>query len=209
MEMVDTNNDGTADTNQNVIKIIKNTSIGKYYWNNSTNTNNWADSTVRNTLNNDWTKPTDKILNTRFWTRGHTTADITAEAVLNYERNGSKSSSSFSDYADEKIGLIYPSDYGFAVLSTECSRSTNLSSYSGSCLNNWLFLGKIEGLITPWTSSVSGIFGISSYGSVGGGNGGVYYIQNEVRPAFYIDANTEFASGNGSKSNPYKIISTI
>ena len=30
-----------------------------------------------------------------------------------------------------------------------------------------------------------------------------------IRPVFYIDANTEFDSGNGSKSNPYIILPTI
>ena len=47
-----------------------------------------------------------------------------------------------------KVELMYPSDYGYAVLASSCARTTNLSRYrSTSCAgNNWLKTGSYQRL---------------------------------------------------------------
>ena len=52
------------------------------------------------------------------------------------------------------FGLIYPSDYGYAVLSSDCTRTIKLYNYNGTSAchnNNWLYQGsnQWQWLITP------------------------------------------------------------
>lgn len=48
-----------------------------------------------------------------------------------------------------KIALSYPSDYGYAVDFQKCNKLLNAYNTT-SCVNNdWLFLGKVERLLTP------------------------------------------------------------
>ena len=245
-EMVDTNNDGIADTNKEVIKVIKNTSIGDYPWDdgsllsvnyssriklvnnafdnaiaapsycdNINGRNNWATSSLKQYLNNNFVPPVNSILTTRWYTKGYNYANYTVSQFSNYERNGQKSVASYADYVDAKVGLIYPSDYGYAASSSSCPRTTNISDYYNSGCNNqdWLKYSEYQWTITPSTQTESTLgenyvyaFVISTDGFVIVGEDNCYRVNmyRAIRPSFYLDTtNTYVYFGNGSSSSPY------
>ena len=112
--------------------------------------------------------------------------------------DGSTSTSGSTQYTKEKasltsttlkIGLMYASDYGYAMNST--------NDYK----NNWLFTKGYEWTMTAYSSS----YPVGVYDS-----GGLYnrYAYNgfAVRPVLYLKSNVYVISGDGSEGNPYKIM---
>ncbi|MDD2208430.1 MAG: hypothetical protein PHU45_03665, partial [Bacilli bacterium] len=102
------------------------------------------------------------------------------------------------------IGLMYPSDYGYAVLNTSCSRDKTLSSYyKDGCYNqNWLYLGSHQWTITPHSSDSDDVWRVDSigdvyYDSAYNGFGG--------RPSLYLKSNTTIISGDGTAETPFEL----
>lgn len=89
-----------------------------------------------------------------------------------------------------KIGLIYASDYGYAMNST--------NDYK----NNWLFTKGYEWTMTTYSSSIPVC--VSSSGGLNGVN--IAYCGFAVRPVLYLKSNVYVVSGDGSEGNPYKIM---
>ena len=111
---------------------------------------------------------------------------------------GSTSTSGSTQYTKEetsqtsttlKIGLMYASDYSYAMNST--------NDYK----NNWLFTKGYEWTMTASSSSYP--FRVHYSGSPG-----AYYAYNgyAVRPVLYLKSNVYVISGDGSEGNPYKIM---
>ena len=116
-----------------------------------------------------------------------------------------------------KLGLMYPSDYGYATSGgSTTDRATclnaNLSSWSFSsvsdCKNNdWLFNGRNQWTISPLANSfdagdAGSVFSVSSFGSVNLTNARVGY---GVSPVGYLLSNVGVQSGDGSSSNPFEL----
>ena len=100
---------------------------------------------------------------------------------------------------------MYPSDYGYSVLSSSCARTTNLGSYSSaSCAGqSWLYGQGDEWTISPISSNGNLVF----YVNDGGGrlNISVAYNGYDARPVLYLNSNVYVIDGNGSISDPYII----
>ena len=101
-----------------------------------------------------------------------------------------------------KIGLMYPSDYGYAAYPD--AWTTNLYSYSSSTIidNNWLYMGLVEWLITHNLSEVNQCLRISYDGPVLTISANAGY---SVRPVFYLKSNILYVEGDGTKASPYRI----
>ena len=88
-----------------------------------------------------------------------------------------------------KVGLMYASDYGYAMNST--------NDYK----NNWLFTKGFEWTMTAYSSSrpvrVNNRVGLSSASA---------YFGSAVRPVLYLKSNVYVVSGNGTEGNPYKLM---
>ena len=100
------------------------------------------------------------------------------------------------------IGLMYPSDYGYSVLSSSCTRTTNLGSYGTTCAGqSWLYGKGIEWTITPG-GTANYVYYIDNYGFVDR-----YYAiyGNGIRPVVYLDSTVYKVSGTGSIDSPYII----
>lgn len=88
-----------------------------------------------------------------------------------------------------KVGLMYASDYGYAMNST--------NDYK----NNWLFTKGYEWTMTAYNSSDPvGVIYDGGFRSLNP------YVGVEVRPVLYLKSNVYVISGDGSEGNPYKIM---
>ena len=106
--------------------------------------------------------------------------------------------------ASYPIGLMYMSDFGYAVPASSCARTTNVSSYNNAncTLNNWLYSEGFEWTLTHILSSSDQVFVVynGGYASNGySGSSGGYGI----RPVLYLKSSVWVISGDGSEANPY------
>ena len=100
------------------------------------------------------------------------------------------------------IGLMYPSDYGYSVLSSSCARTTNLGSYdNATCAGqSWLYGKSYEWTLTPYSSSSYGVFALNYPGQLSNYSASSGYGS---RPVLYLDASVYKTDGDGSLENPY------
>ena len=161
---------------QNLVKIIRNESIGGLVWDNDTTEssygkNDWTTSDLKNLLNGAYLNSENGTCGEYCY--GYST---TMGANCDYRESGINNTyrpmietvtwylgrlsttraTTYEVYADErgdavyngrptewigKIGLMYPSDYGYSVLASSCARTTDLNSYgSANCgAQSWLY----------------------------------------------------------------------
>lgn len=218
---------------QNLVKLIKADSIGGISWH-SENINNWATSNLYNLLNNEYLNSTDgtwggncysyltsaiphcnytntgikdssrdMIANVTWYLGGAANPGITVERMYSNERSSSVYSGNATTVTG-KIGLMYASDYGYAVQASNCSRSTQLYNYStAACtLNNWIYGEGYEWTITTGTTNASYVYftpytGFITYTASG--------AACAVRPVLYLNSNVYLISGTGSENDPFII----
>ncbi len=111
------------------------------------------------------------------------------------------------------IGLMYPSDYGFATSGGESKTKDeclakellywNDTEYEECYKNNWLLPTNEQFLITPHVNGDSGVLSIKTDGHVG--NVGFTSTPHEIYPVLYLKSNVKITSGNGTKDNPFQI----
>ena len=142
------------------------------------------------------------IANVTWYLGGSSSASSTADAFYGYER-GSTVYSGRPTTTTGYIGLIYPSDYGYSVLSSSCARTTNLDSYdSDTCAGaSWLYDGVLWTL-TPGLSYRQNVFFFNNIAKMV--QYGARYGYG-VRPVLYLDSSVLLYDGDGSLENPYII----
>ena len=207
----------TEDTNGNVenrIKIIRDESIGDYYWDEN-GANNWTTSTLNTYLNGTYynslsTTAKNMIGTTKYYLGGYKSSEITSDVMWQYERK-----SSGNDYyygtnpimqneVNKKIALMYASDYGYAA-SKECT--SNLDNYDGSAscktTNNWLDKSETTWLLPQYSDGSSGAFGVA--GGFVFESDDVISSEYAVRPVLYLSSNVKISGGSGTSSDPYTL----
>lgn len=100
-----------------------------------------------------------------------------------------------------KVGLISASDFGYASLNSSCN---NDLTYNESCANqNWLNMGQGYWTMTPRNSNY---FGNAVWYATGYNLGDNVTSAGEgIRPVVYLKSSVVITSGDGTKSNPYKL----
>ena len=192
-----------------------------FYWNkvrqSGKNWNNWEDSTLQTYLNGTYYNSLNStyrnmISPSTYYLGGATSSNrqtLTASGYYNAERDSSQVYSGGSNDPNpasttQHIGLMYPSDYGYAA--GESCLSTALYSYRSSCRNtDYLFSGDYEWLQAPYASSSSPAFYLLSNGYVYADGRTVYSVYYDVRPVLYLNTNVQITDGIGSQSNPFKL----
>ncbi len=109
-----------------------------------------------------------------------------------------------------KVGLMYPSDYGYA---TSGGNSTNRascmakelyhwndSSYSDCKNNDWLLNTPYQWTMSPRADYSSGVFLVSDTGSVSNPDAGYAYAG---RPVVHLKSTIKVISGSGSSTDPF------
>ncbi len=217
---------------KNLVKIIRADVLDGLVWHKSS-TNDWATSSLNSLLNGayyntedgtnsgycygysttlttncDYTKKgiqpgyRGMIANVTWYLGGYSGSSLTADVSYGYER-GTTVYSGRPTSTTGYIGLMYPSDYGYSVLSSSCARTTKLSSYnSAKCAGqSWLYGKGEEWTLTPISLTSYRVFCLASNGSLSSicntnfGNG--------FRPVLYLDASVYKIDGDGSLESPY------
>ena len=182
-------------------------------WWNGTTGSYYGGSTMGETpLNFTNYKLSDKaksyISTSRYYLGGYNNNSPLTNEMYGYERGPLRYDTSRPLYWDGMVGLIYPSDYGYAS-GKLCSDSVSVNSYNDSCKDrNWIFNNSNQWLITPRSDSSNLVFYLNSTGTVS-----IIYIptpegaakRRNVLPTFYITSTTTIVSGTGSIDDPYVI----
>ena len=163
---------------------------------------------------NGLTEEAKRMISDAVWNLGGT-ADSTSSSNglashwYNYERGTTVYSGRPTEWTG-KIGLMYPSDYGYATSggsTTNREACLNKELYNwddlSECPNNdWLYKsGTYQWTLTPRASYSSIAFYVFSRGSLI--NTYFTYYPLGVSPALYLNANVKIVDGEGSESNPY------
>ena len=175
------------------------TTINRYYWNLSTQTNTWSESSLnkvnlnKNFINNIRSEWASKIDTTTWKVGGNTWANIGEQPAKTAYQNEivnpvtTNTTDSKTEYK-AKVGLMYVSDYGFAAAPSAWTLvgwdSDSTKDYRTATSINWMYMGLDEWLISRNADGSGSAFlvdnyGRVSYGSVSGDNYG-------VRPSFNL-----------------------
>ena len=132
---------------------------------------------------------------------GHNSYSVQPKDMYGYERGTTVYS---TDIAKTEwtgpVGLIYPSDYGYAADRTQCTETLFNYDTTTCTENNWLYKNSYYWTLSPDSSDSYYVFNVSSSGFVGYNNADLSY---GVVPAVYLKSNILIESGDGSSSNPY------
>ena len=184
--------------------------IYRYNW--SVSSDEWSYSELNkiNLNNNYWNYLgsgwQSVIANTTWKVGGNTWDNINNKTVKHVYQNEVVSPLFETTYEDE-IGLMYISDYMYAVSPTGWLNLSgyNLSDYRFIKDDNWMYLGGPEWTITKELDNENMAFGILNGGDVGRYNN--YENIHGIRPVFYLNSDVEIYEGHaGTQSDPYRIV---
>ncbi len=220
------------------VKLIRDESIGTYSRSNSGT--DWTNSDLKEMLNNgayynrttgqyynnstaitlDFTSTglTEEARNqidTVTWNLGGSSVYSSANTIqfYTYERGTDVYSWEYPTKWQGKVGLMYPSDYGYATSGGSDSNRTSClnkelyewddSSYSDCKNNDWLYKSSTyQWTLTSYSANDSDAFYTTDSGAV--------YIGSPseplaILPSVYLISKTTILSGEGTPENPYTI----
>ena len=236
--------DGTTSAGtKKLLKVIDTNNYGGTsgkYWN-SAGTNNWSTASLKTELNGTYLttllgtlnvngKLSSGIVNAKWHLGGANLSNantLTSAGIYKEERNMSAIYSGNPSNIFAKVGLMYPSDYGYATVGGSTTNKLGcrnkslvdwISSLYNDCKNNdWLFtsqssfVNEVEWLLSPYSSDSSYASYLSSVGYVGLIYSEIIsgYVDADlfsVRPTFYLDSSIlKIVGGTGTSTNPYHI----
>ena len=219
---------------ENLVKIIRNSSIGGLAWDKS-DTNDWTTSSLMNLLNGAYynrqngtggeycyghrtTIPSNcdyteigisdtyrvMIKNVTWYLGGYSSTTSATADAFYGYERGTTVYSGRPTSTTGHIGLMYVSDYGYSVLASSCARTTNLSDYDSATCAGQSWL---YGRGYDWTITPYSSDGYYVFNVSGNGylNGNIADFGHAVRPTLYLDSSVYVIDGNGSISDPYII----
>ncbi len=125
--------------------------------------------------------------------------DQTASLFYSDER-GSETSTGTHITTDENIGLMYPSDYGYAAYNAAWATKLDDYAYYELPINNWMYRGKSEWSISPYLPSSSSMWYLDS-GATIHNTQAMYYF--DFRPTLYLKSEVLITGGTGTETNPF------
>ncbi len=184
------------------IKLIKNSSMGDMAWDDG-NVNDWENASLNTYLNgyfyNNIPAHYQNMIAEATWNLGgNSTMGIPTSEFLFNESNNNSYNSLYKTTIKENIGLMYPSDYGYASYRDAWTESLG-ANYNDKNNNNWLY--------SSFTWTISHNLDYSSYtwfipfsGKLV--NSFVYY-EYDVKPVFYLNSDIKILAGTGSSLDPF------
>ena len=141
------------------------------------------------------------ITTSRYYLGGYNNKPPLTNEMYGYERGTLRYNTDRPLYWEGMVGLMYPSDYGYAAGNT-CVTGTKLINYEGGCMNkDWLYiLNTWQWLMSPNSGSNAGVLYVDHNGQVDiNGSGG----DIAASPVFYLTSTTIIDDGEGTLNNPY------
>ena len=182
-------------------------------WWNGTSGSYYNNSTTATSINFTNYKLSDRaksyITTSRYYLGGYNSSQgVMTNQFYAYERGTARYDTNRPLYWDGYVGLMYPSDYGYAAGNT-CVNGTELYDYSGQCKNkDWLLMTTssdytigAEWLMSPDSGHSVYAFPVSSAGFVG--NGDNLFTTYSARPVFYLNSSASITDGEGTSAAPY------
>ena len=182
-------------------------------WWNGTSGSYYNNSTTATTVNFTNYKLSDKaksyITTSRYYLGGYNkSSGVMTNQFYAYERGTTRYDTNRPLYWDGMVGLMYPSDYGYAA-GNSCVTGTDPYSYDGGCKNkDWLcmttssnYTNTAEWLMSPYSGNTGYAFRVDSSGYVSDD-----YNSNgpfSARPVFYLSSSASITDGTGTSSDPY------
>ncbi len=225
------NADGTK---EDKVKLIRGNSIGSYSWDNKGDygSSNWSTSALQKVLNSGayWNRTSGNCPSSKYGTTK--TCDFSESGLTEESKNmisesvwnlGSSSSSKITSelYTLErgekvystnptkwtgKVGLMYPSDYGYA---TAGGATTDRNTCLNAPLANWNESGVSDCKDNDWllrssqwtlASSSNNIFVVEILGNV---IDRWAYASYTLHPSIYLNPSIEIDNGVGSSTSPF------
>ena len=213
--------DGTG-TKETRLKIIRNEPYSEGIAWDTDNLNDWSTASLQEELNTTYleniTSPSKEMIGNAVWKLGGaenytSSSNGLASHWYTYERGTTIYEGRPTEWTG-KIGLMYPSDYGYATsggstTNRETCLNTALNAWSSSsvsdCKNNDWLLGSsnYQWTLTSTSSNSSNVFSVNCYGLV------YYYsmssAHNSASPALYLNSNVKISGGEGTEESPYQL----
>ncbi len=200
--------DGTGNR-ETRLEIIRDESYSEAMAWDTNNVNDWATASLQEELNgtylNSIQNSYQEMISIAKWSSGGRGdyASVTAGDFYERERLSMQTG---------KIGLMYPSDYGYATSGgSNIDRNTCLNAYLfdwnnyDDCYNNnWLY----DNIHAQWTlNTLSRYDGLAVFYVSSNGEVNASYPNSEcaVSPALYLSSNVKISGGDGSQGNPYQL----
>ena len=144
----------------------------------------------------------DMIQKTTWSLGGWSTPKVTTQTMFDKEHGNTVYSGRPTEFTGN-VGLMYPSDYGYAASESSIS-NTNLYDYDDStCVsNNWLFKNNDQyvWLLSSKSDDSRWVFYIYSTGYVESENS---YIAKAVRPVVHLKSSVKITGGTGKADDMY------
>ena len=220
------------------------------YWNQTQtsgkNLNDWSTATLKTELNGTYlstllatsgvnSKLSSTIVNAKWHLGGENATSsskyycqtITTENYYKAERSPYATSGTLQnlysgnpEYVFAKVGLMYPSDYGYATVGGSTTSKANCrsqalynwgsSSYSDCKNNDWVFKSATFFGDGEWfiSSGAMGVKHASGFRSTGLVDANIHVLNAfAVRPSFYLDSSILkiVGTGDGTKDNAYRL----
>ena len=171
----------------------------------NTYNNTWSESSLNtvhlntNYLKNigdEWSK---KISDHTWKVGGNTSSNIKAQTAPNAYQNEINSPAT-NKTVNAKVGLMYVSDYGYAV--EPSAWGTTLYNYDTIGITNksWMYMGLYEWTLAPQTDRSDYAFRVSDAGRVYGY--GVNHYGFAARPVLYLKSTIGYGGGSGTAAKP-------
>ena len=174
-------------------------------WWNGTSGNYYNYSKTAKSVNFTNYKLSDKaksyITTSRYYLGGTNTSEVKTTIMYGYERGTSRYDTSRPLYWDGYVGLMYPTDYGYAA-GNSCATGINLYNYNSCRDNDWLYNPIDQWLMSPYSGNSDCVLVVErSSGPVV--HSGSYLNFLAVRPVFYLSSSASITDGTGTSSDPY------
>ena len=189
----------TADSNDNGLgqSLYWNSASGKCYYgqDNATTNCDFTSTGIKNDV-------TRNLISEETWNLGGGSSGYLNNAYI-AERGTTVYSGRPTTWTG-KIGLMYPSDYGYAADLSKCNKQLNGYDNSSCKSNDWLFNNSaFQWTLAPHSSKALYAWSVHSSGYL---YYGFYAYENGgVCPTLYLNSEVNISSGDGSSTNPYQL----
>ena len=208
--------DGTG-TKETRLKIIRDESYSELIAWDTDNINDWTTASLQEEINTTYLNSIQNIykemIGETLWNLGGSSTynDVTTSVFYERERGTTVYTGRLTEWIGQ-IGLMYPSDYGYATSGGSTSNRAsclakelynwNSSNYSDCYQNDWLYdSSNYQWTLTSYNIFSASVFIVTGIGNVSQGN--AFYNERAVSPALYLSSNVKITGGSGEKSDPF------